>query len=102
MARLSGFRIPHLTKTTSAGLAFLVAGFSLLGASLYLYDADFQFDQKMPKMPLLTNSAYMCCIQPQPPYSNVQPHVTIIGSILIGIGAFLISYKQIQNRMRVK
>lgn len=95
-------KIPHLTKTTSVGLAFLVAGFSLLGVSLYLYDVDFQFNQKIPKTPLLTNSAYMCCIPPQSPYSGVQPCVTIIGSILIGTGTFLLSYKQIQNRIKSK
>ncbi len=92
----------QLSKMTGMGLICLISGIILLGVSFYLYEIDFQLEEKIRQTPTPTNPAYMCCIPPLPPYGNIQPYLTMIGVILIGVGTSLLSYKQIKNRMKVR
>ncbi|MDE1764293.1 MAG: hypothetical protein KGH88_08625 [Thaumarchaeota archaeon] len=47
----------RLTKIEGIGLALVVSGSVLLGLSYYLYQIDFQFDEKILETP--TNPDYM-------------------------------------------
>ena len=81
------------------GLALLVIGTVLLGVGSYFYEIDFQFDEKIRETP--TNSDYMGPIH-LPPYYFLQPILTDLGVILVGIGIVLLSYKKIKKRINLK
>ncbi|MGI0065837.1 MAG: hypothetical protein ACREA5_07005 [Nitrosotalea sp.] len=89
----------HLTKLTLAGLSCLIIGIIISVTSLYLYEIDLQFDKK--EREITTMPGYMGPIRVSP-YANVQPCLTTIGIILISMGAFLLSYKQVKNGISKK